>query len=92
MAVLTRAWHKTGHTGRDGGLPTVRPANGTEWIFAGRAISVPLARGYPTRNRTEWRVLMVWRMGQEPANGMPPGGRLRVELTYREGLTPRSRG
>jgi hypothetical protein len=30
MAGLTRALHKPGHTGRDRGLPTVRPANRTE--------------------------------------------------------------
>jgi hypothetical protein len=30
MGGLTRAWRKTGHTGRDGGVPTVRPANGPE--------------------------------------------------------------
>jgi hypothetical protein len=29
MGGPTGAWRKTGHTGRDRGVPTVRPANGT---------------------------------------------------------------
>jgi hypothetical protein len=30
MAGPTRAWRKPGHTGRDRGFPTVRPADSTE--------------------------------------------------------------